>query len=206
MSRIYRATVRCHHGDGTLAQPSLHYQTDLDITESEPNPSDVAGEIWAKIGTRFLACCHAETAIDELVVSEEVLAPNIGVSGVHAIGGVGTGLAAAVSIPTGLVAVINLHTNVRSRSARGWFHPPGPMQASAVNGDQWAAGYQGYLDLLVPLLDDQLDIGFPNASQINPVVYSRTRHQRGQAPYTFRVTSATVNHVPHWLKSRMTSP
>jgi len=43
-------------------------------------------------------------------------------------------------------------------------------------------------------------------THVNPVVYSRKRHRDGLTPYTFRVTSATVNPKSHWLRSRTSSP
>src|SRR5580765_4917410 len=125
MARVYRATIRGHYTDGTLVQPSLHYQTDLDAGQNEPDPSDVAGEIWAHIGAAVTTLWPTIVILDELVVAEQVLKPNIGVAGSHNLGFAGGLPVASEDLPRELVGIINLHTGTSSRSARGYTTLPG---------------------------------------------------------------------------------
>lgn len=206
MSRVYRAVIRGSYGDGTLVQPSLHYQTDLLIGQNEPDPSDVAGEIWAHIGANVLATWPALVTVHELVVSEMVLPPAIGVAGVHTVEQPGTLPVSAEDLPRELVGIINLHTETSSRSARGYITLPGPGAELYTSAREWTQGYFTNATGLATLLDDSLTIGAVNPSDIHPVVYSRKRHQANTPPYTFRVSSATFNHRPKWRRSRGTTP
>jgi len=75
-----------------------------------------------------------------------------------------------------------------------------------MSGNQWTSAFKAILGTLAALLDDDMSLGSVDPSTLHPVVYSRTRHMRGLSPYTFKVTSATVNASEHFLRSRMTSP
>lgn len=196
----------CTLNDGTLVEPSLHYQTDLSDLQSEPDPSDVAGEVWAHLGTQFRACFSNHCTVHELVALEETLPPAIGVAGAHSVELAGTLTGSGDQIPSGLVPLINIHTDTRSRSARGWMFMPSPKYADEVSANVWGSGFTAVVNNFTALLDDVLSIGSINPSNINPVVYSRTRRSRAESPYTFRVISASLNPTCHWLKRRMTSP
>lgn len=206
MSRIYRATFECHHSNGTIARPSLHYQTDVPLAGSEPDASDVANGIWTLLGTEFRAICPTSVTVDAISVAEEVIAPDIGAAGSHTVALAGTMTVSGDPMPEGLVPVLNLHTDVRSRSARGWLHPPGPMGSSRVSGDSWTSVYLGVLNAFCAKLDDGFDLGTLQITRVNPKVYSRTRRERAEDPFVFSVKSATVNPRPHWLRTRMTTP
>lgn len=208
MARVYRVTIRAHHSNGALIEPSLHYQTDVPTTGDEPNPDDVAAGAWTLLGTAFKACCHSSITVDDVVAAEEVLKPDIGVGGAHTVNQVGTMSSASASETHGLVAVINRHTGIRSRSARGWLMMPSPCLTDQTNGDAWAASgtYKLALDAFALLLDNSFDLGSILVTNVNPVVYSRTRRARGESPWVFRVTSATVNPQARFLHSRLSVP
>jgi hypothetical protein len=206
MARTYRATVKAHYGNGILIEPSLHYQTDLSFIGDEPDPSDVAGGIWTLIGTAFLACCHSTIHVDELIVAEEVLKPDLGAAGSHIVNQDGTFSSGSSTIPHALAAVVNLHTATRSKSARGWCMMPSPLVAAALATDLWTGTYLTALQTLAALLDNSFDMGTIDITHVNPVVYSGTRRKRGEEPWTFRVTSSTVNPQTRWLKSRLSNP
>lgn len=206
MARTYRATIKCLQPGGVLCEPSLHYQTDLATGADEPDPADVADGIWSVIGTTFKAAVSSSTLIQELLVVSEELPPDLAVGASKVINEVGTGATGSPDAPEGMVPVINLHTAVRSRSSRGWLMLPGPLLKGAIDGNFWATGFQSAYNAFAAVLDNSFDLGTVIITHVNPVVYSRTRRQRAQTPYTFKVTSATANHQVRWLKSRLTAP
>ena len=186
--------------------PSLHYQTDVPLGGDEPDPSDVASAIWTHIGTAFRACFSSGVTVHTFVCAEEVLPPSIGVAGSTSVELGGTAGASGDAIPQGITPIINLHTNARSRSARGWMHLPPPPGSANINTNTFTSTHLTRMTTLCALLDDVLDLGTVFVTHVNPVVYSRTRHANGLEPYTFQVKSATANPTPHWLRSRMTTP
>lgn len=209
VSRIYRATFRCHHPNGTLVEPSLHYQTDLLLGQSEPDPSDVAAKIWSHLGNFFPNTCPSDVTIDELIVGEEVLKPDIGVTGSVTIAQQGTFTIGTDRLPLASVAVVDLRTKTRSRSARGWHMLAGGIPANQQNQGKWGQNNSYWTAALLPwcsVLSDSMEIGSVNPSTIHPVIYSRTRHRQGFTPYTFRVTSAAPNPEVRWLRRRLSSP
>lgn len=206
VARIYRITFVCAHSNGALAEPSLHYQTDLNPLEDEPDPGDVANDIWGHFNTAFRNCLHSETTVLRIDAREEVLPPDIGAAGTHGVNLPGTGFTGTVGLPHALCAVVNRHTGVASRSARGWFHMPSPLQQTCVAGDVWGSTYETTLDALAALLDDTIAFGGIGTGHYNPVVYSRTRHGRGLTPYAWKVTAGVKNRQPKFLRSRYTIP
>lgn len=206
MARTYRLTFMCTGGDTQLVQPSLHYQTDVPPLGDEPDPNDVAGAVKDHLQTAFRACFPSDATLHDVVALEETLPPDIGVAGLAHVGLAGTFSGSGAQIPEGLVPLVNLHTGSRSRSSRGWMHMPSPRYASTVSYDVWNSSILTALDAFAALLDDSMDLGAITPTHLNPVVYSRTRRQRSEDPYTFRLTGATVNRTPKWLRTRMTTP
>lgn len=210
MAKVWRITFQCHHTNGTLCEPSLHYQTDTNILEDEPSGDAVAADIAGKLASPFRLTMRTETTLDVIVAREEVLKPTIGEVGAFNVAGAGTGLAGAVTAPHALVPVIDLVTKTHSRSARGWCMLPGPCASLFTSGlgDQWdtSSGMVLAYQAFAALLDDTVAFGGIGTGHYNPVVYSRTRRQRGNTPYTFQVTSAHLNPQVRWLRRRTTSP
>jgi hypothetical protein len=207
VSRVYKATIRCEHGDGTLVEPGLHYQTDLPAGGSEPDPADVANDIWNQIGVPFGLITPSSVVIHELVVTEEVVPPTLGAAGVHTISGAGSAAAGDQKEPKELVPLINFHTATRSRSARGHSFMAGPMNSiHLAAGGIWESAFLGLLQGFANACLLSFDLGAGIITSVHPVVYSRTRHRAGLAPFTFRLTGATAKPTPTWLRSRGTSP
>jgi hypothetical protein len=209
VARSYRCTFFCRDlDDGTVIQPSLHYQTDLATGGDEPDGADVATGVWGVVGQEFLNCTPSRVEVDGLVVrSEEV--PGSGVlptEGFHSVGLQGNLAVLEGDLPRELVALVNIHTNVGSRSARGYITLPGPYGEGYLTLKQWAGAYATAGHAFAAKLDDSFSLGTVQAADVHPVVYSRTRRLKGFAPWTFRVTSGTFNLRPHWRRSRGTSP
>lgn len=207
MARTYRATVKMHGtSDGVLMQPSWHYQTDVATGQSEPAPNDVADGIWSLISADWRSLTPTNVVIDELVVVEQVVPGDVPTAGVKTINLAGLASSYIGENPRELCPLFNLHTATRSRSARGWFHFASITASTLLNGGNWTSGFLASLGNIAAKMDDSFDLGVAFPTHVNPVVYSRKRHILGQTPYTFRVTSATVNPHPAWLRSRRRSP
>jgi hypothetical protein len=187
-------------------QPTLHYQTDVPISGSEPDPSDVASGIWGLVGATLKATAANDVTFTSVDVAEQLPPGQIGAAGTFAISsGQGT-VVPNSQLPYATVPLINLHTGVASRSSRGWVHLTSPRLSTYVGNDVWTAAYLNLLNLFGATLDDSFDLGTLQITHVNPVVYSRTRHLRGQTPFTFRVKSASANPQVRWLRSRLSSP
>lgn len=209
MARTYRATFRCHDlDDGSLIEPSLHYQTDVPTAGSEPDANDVAAGIAAILGGPFIALCHTKIFIDELRVRSEELKGSgvIPVEGTSIFSTPGTLTSTVPDLPRELVGIVNLHSTAATRSGRGYTTLPSPYVATNLVNRLWAGAYGSAGLQFANLLDNSFDLGTVQITHVNPVVYSHTRRQRLQEPFTFRVTRATFNVRPHWLRSRGTSP
>jgi hypothetical protein len=83
---------------------------------------------------------------------------------------------------------------------------PSPQWAQYVSYDSFNGALLTAGDAFCALLDDVLTLGTLTPTDLRPVVYSRTRRQRSEDPFTFALTGATFNRTPHWLRSRMTTP
>lgn len=198
-------SIRGSYVDGTLAVPSLHYQTDVPPGGDEPDPDDVATGVWGVIGTTYLAACRAFT-VHQVVATEQVLPPDIPAQGLKSVEAGGTLAGSDSNLPYGLVPIVNLRTDVASRSSRGHIVLPGPVDSTSFTAGLWNTAHQTAYNALAAKLDDSFDLGTLFITHVNPVVYSRKRHKDGLTPYTFRVSSASLNTTPHWLRSRMTKP
>lgn len=198
----------CRAANGTLIEPGLHYQTDLSAGGSEPDPDDVANAIWGHVGINFQQAMPASVTIDELVVVEQVLKPAIGVAGAHAVAAPGLLPTGDNSVPIEEVPLIAWHTGTRSRSARGHTFMASPLNGGdKVPGGNWGTTFLAQLQAFANACITIFAVGTPPfETTIRPVVYSRTRHERGQTPFTFNLTGTTVRPHPTWLRSRGNIP
>jgi hypothetical protein len=205
---IFRLTIKARHGDGTLVQPSLHYQTDLVGIDVEPSVQTIVDDVWTKIGTAFRLCCHTSVVIDELVATQEVLPPDIPRQASHAVAAAGTLTSGAFDLPKGIIPLISVKSETPSRSARSHLALACPGPTTFLTGGLWNSSVLGPAQALADLLNDDIDITHGNAltRTLHPVIYSRTRRKRGESPFTFRVSNAVAAPRPHWLRSRMNIP
>ena len=203
---IVRATVMAHAPDGSLVQPSIHYHLVPPPLGSEPNLSDVADGIWGHWGAAFLATVSDQTHVDSLVVTQQVVPPEVGAAGEHAVNANGTMSISDTDLPAGLVPILNVHTNTRSRSARGYMVMPCPYGVTKLHLGKWSTAFLGTLNTLAALLNDPIEFGSVTPTVGTPVVYSRTRALAGTDPTTFDITNVVANATPHWRRSRMDVP
>ncbi len=207
MSDVYKLTIKMTDTDlGVVMQPSLHYQSEIDLGGSEPSAADVASGAYDVWGTHLRAAMMSCVRIDSVDAVTEVIPPDIGRAGSFTAGVLGTLSTGARDAPSGACAIITKKTGTPSRSARGHFSLPGPRSTSFYSAQNWGGTFVTAATTLLGDLDDSFDIGTITAAHMHPVIYSRTRHLAGLTPYTFRVTGATLRSQIHWLRSRMTSP
>jgi hypothetical protein len=207
MARTYRATINSHViSTLALVQWTLHYQTDVSTGGDEPNPNDVADGIWGVIGAAVTAVTTSRVHIDTVDVLEQVIPPALPSGGTHVVNVNGTLSPGSSEFPQAACLGINIHTDTRSRSSRGFCHMPPPFNATYSLGQTWGGLYLTNAQTLAALLDNSFDLGTLSITHVNPVVYSRKRHLGGETPYTFKVTSATANPKQRYVRSRDTSP
>ena len=115
-------------------------------------------------------------------------------------------------LPIPLCVLVGIYSNAAVRSGHGRTFYPHPGNASlldsAGNWDMastvFATSYPTLLNSLKSNWTVDLS-GTPDATA-SQVIYSRTRHARGDDSYYFDVSSWTIRTVPHWLRSRATAP
>ena len=83
---------------------------------------------------------------------------------------------------------------------------PSPHWSDFVSNNVWSGSGLTALNALAAVLDDSITESGTFPCTLVPVVYSRTRAQRAETPFSFDVSSVTLNPRVHWLKSRMTTP
>jgi hypothetical protein len=208
MARVYKCTFMGRFTNGALVEPGVHYQTDLSAGGSEPAPDDVANAIWGHIGIPFQQATSTYVTVDELVVVEQVIPPAIGVVGAHSVGAPGLLSPGDDALPREMAALISWHTNTHSRSARGHTFMPNPGASTYLQGDKtWVETIMAQLQAFANACLGLITVGSsPFETTLRPVIYSRTRHLRGQVPFTFELSGATAKQAPTWLRSRGTVP
>jgi hypothetical protein len=209
VARTYHFTYQGHYPEGVQVVTGLHYQTDVPLAGSEPNASDVLDGIDGKLRTAFLGCCHSTFVVDSAGLREEVTKASgaIPVAASKVVNLPGTVSSSAVSLPDALCAIIKLRSDAAARSARGYMAMPCPLAAGFLSGSkQWTGTFYTALQTFAALLDDAISAGSFAPTILNPVVYSRTRHERGFTPYTFRIVEAIPRQDPRWRRSRTTAP
>lgn len=109
-------------------------------------------------------------------------------------------------MPSAACVWLTYSTAAASRSARGGTHlPPAISAAQLTSAGEWdpaSTAYVAAIALAAKILDPihDYDVG---GSDILPVVYSETRRQRAQEPFTFQLTAVTPRTQVRWLRSRM---
>jgi hypothetical protein len=113
--------------------------------------------------------------------------------------------------PHELGIVLSMRTAILGRSFRGHLFLPPLSNANDIDGEQVDPGSTYYGAALGWRDDLQTWVapwssGSPPPADTNPrlVVYSRTRRQRAEFPFSNDVTSLGVTRRLHWLRSRAT--
>lgn len=210
---VIRFGLVSHMDTGALIVNNLHYRLEGDTAfiGNEPTIADCASEVWTKLGTAYRALLNTAYTVDLVHGYEEVETWNGAVAGVgdFTVNAAGTATGTGTSEPRPLAAVIDLKSDVGSRSARGWILVPAPLAQSMWSASGNIAGAAlTALQTFAALLDDtiQHDVIGVHAWHLKPVIYSRTRRKRGDSPWYFDVKAAVAKSDPRWVARRRSIP
>lgn len=210
MAHVWRFTAHALMGAVDVVH-TLHFQTDLSPGDAEPGASDVLDAIGdhlkpsggIKYGTIY-DLSESDARYDRMSVVQEVLKPTIAAGFHDDVAHIGTN-GSPGGLPKELCAYLKLGTEAVSKSGRGGVHS-GPATRSVLY-DHESFITSSILGTSMAALGDKLKSSFTTGSlispvTIHPVVYSRTRHARGDTPFTFNITSYQVSAKPRFLRTR----
>jgi hypothetical protein len=219
MANVYRfelTSVDTTSGKEGLTH--VHYQTSLAVGDSETSAADLLDEILQHYSSSghnmsvWQGVMRNSTKLTKARLVEEVAPGSGDLADVaeESLNVVGTrGTISGDHLPAEMCLWFGFKSDVASRSARGGTHLPSIIDASELNSTGlWDTGYvnaAAVIALADAIKDDINDVfGTTGTSDINPVIYSRTRRSRGQSPYTFDLKSVIRSDKPRWLRRRAT--
>lgn len=200
---------------GYLIQNTFHYEL-VEDTAWVPggiNINDLLDQVDTKWTTLYRAVLPTSYTLGRILAVQRLqdADTNVPDGGEKAIGLAGTLTVTDTLVPHEVCQVVNLHTDTRSRSARGWLMlPPSRSSTYMQAGGDYAAsgGYHNAVVALMAILDDNIQhtLAGVNDYHLRPVVYSHKRHNASTPPWTFTIKSATKKNQPHWLRTRTSVP
>lgn len=209
MAKIWKATW--HWKDaGQDGYMGVHYQWDGVTGSDEPSASNVGDHIDSHASDAVKNCVRDTGVLVELLVLEELLSgstdvPEAYVKNINAAGTVFSGTAG--SMPSEEVPLLHRKTGAAVRGARSWCFGPAPRGGATITNGLWDTGSALWTkwNTLADALEGDIDIGasLPGVEgTLHPVAFSRSRERAEKTPFTFNVTSVTVDAKPRWLRSR----
>lgn len=213
MARVYRFTVEGFTPLGDLWEMNLHYQTDVPVAGTEPTIDYIltqlaqhystSGENLLKLAnTISTGCGITRLRIYQRVAYWEGEIPE---SQVRDYSVTGT-LTAGTDVPPQPVCPwFKLQTALAGKSFRGGTHGGPVPSASYFDGAgrfDTTGTYWTNLEVLRAAIGDHLNDNFQTTGDINLVVYSETRHRRGQ-DHVNKVTTVSKLREARWLRRRM---
>lgn len=211
-NRVYKLTWVGTYADGVVTSNGLHYETQPPTLGDEPAPVDVLNKLDTELTTLYRNCLPSAITVHAITLAEclspaEIAGGSVPHGAAKELELAGTLSPADTKIPEAIAAIIQLRTGVPLRSARGYIALPSPLgSASLTNGGLWTGSTKSAYDAFAAKLDDDYEIGTVAVTSIVPMVYSRTRHDRGVSPWTFQVEAATLVNKARWRRSRTTAP
>ena len=206
VANIYRCAWRSTWFDGVEVVNTFHVQTDVGFGGSEPDIADVADDLDDALRTKYKALIWDSSTLDDFTLTEELADGDSSIPAQHviSIAAAGTHNPSDETAPTEICALLQLRTAVASRSARGRMFLPPCVNALYYVRDAWAAG--GQLTAITTFADELISTHNVGSTDVNTVIYSKTRRDRTEDPFTFKVTSWARDARPHWLRSRSSAP
>lgn len=206
--KVWRLVFESITPSGVVCINHLHFQTDGEVGATEPTASSLLTRLDTEFRGLYRAALAEEDTLRSLALREEVRGSDVPAPGADVNVGLAGLLATSTNdLPDAMCLVISKKTGIPLRSARGYLALPSPRSsAHLTSAREWGSTYLTAANALAAKLDDSYDVGtFPDV-MLNPVVYSRTRHNAGLSNYTFKVTAGIARTTPHWRRSRMTAP
>lgn len=206
--KVWRLVFESVTPGGVVCINHLHFQTDGEVGATEPTASALLTRLDTEFRTLYRAALAEEDTLRSLALREEVRGSDVPAPGADvAVNLLGTLATSVNDLPDAMCLIISKKTGIPLRSARGYLALPSPRSSGHLDSTRsWWGGYLTAATALAAKLDDSYDVGtFPDVT-LNPVVYSRTRHEAGRDDFTFKITTAIARPTPHWRRSRMTAP
>lgn len=197
--------------NGVSIVNSFHAVDRVDSGATELDAHGLADLLDAHFTSSYRNMAPPTQVVERLDVAE-VLTPgstDVPAGYSKAIGSAGTHSPANSNLPLAMCALVNIHTNAAVRSGHGWMFAPPTISTDQLTGGLFVTGgttyYERVLEFATELADD-LTHGTVTVGHVSNVIYSKTRHARGDASYYFDVVSASVSREPAWLRSRLSAP
>ena len=175
-----------------------------DGTDPTASVADAASGFVGSITDGLRATLHTSGHLDQAIFTE-VLDPgdtSIPDTAVLALGITGQyGASGGDNVPTELCGLCKKVTGVPLRGAHGWVYGFPLLQSGELNGENLdtTGNYWPKLVILAAALDNVI-VGA--LTSYEPVVYSRTRHRRGDANYFFTIASGLATPRARFLRKR----
>lgn len=210
--RIWRVSFNSVRGSLQIVN-TLHYITEPETIDDESSGDDVASKINTELTTNYRNICDTGTTLQSIVARQEVQpgSGDVPTEGSYAVGLAGTRTLSGRLLPQPTCVELQHLTGAAVRGGQGrMFLPPTYDTNAATSGGlvDMASTYVSFvLALKTSLAEAQngadWQMGTVNINHMRQIVYSRTRHARGQDPYYFYVTGSVVSPRFHWLRSRV---
>lgn len=178
-----------------------------------PTPQALADEINTQLNTVYRAMMGVNWNL-ERITAVTVPDPNdptqVPSAGEHAVGVAGSRSVADDELPSQACGLLSLRTAFAGRSFRGRMFLP-PIESSNALTDKFINSGHAYtvaVNAFKTKLDDHFTGGGTWSSlwlatwEARIVVYSPTRHKRGDEPFFAPVTTTRYDRSVHWLRSR----
>ncbi len=215
MAKLWRVSYTSTNAGGVQAVNVFHF---VDRPASGFTTTGSAAAVRDALNTALTTLyrlCIANTWTVGALVVAEVLTPgstDVPEEASITIGSVGSITTSGDQLPPPICPLVTFYTNAAIRSGHGRCFMPNPGNAAVlaasgawdITAAPFAAAYPNFLTALRSAIHP--DVPVDPDSTLSQVVYSRTRHARGDSQYYFDVVSANLRLQPHWLRSRMTAP
>ena len=197
----FRAT---HQTTGLLVVNVFHLE--VAVLTDPPNWSDIARDVHTWLGQAWRNILADSFTFQEVTVTDENYPGSTHGQGVAVDGLPGTRTAANSSLDGAMCGLISFKTAVAKRYGRGHlFMAPAWDSTQATNGHVWNTGGT-YYSTMTAFKDSLMAGHTAGSTDYAPIIFSRTLEKRGETPFVFPITGATVNLTQHWLRSRSKAP
>lgn len=208
--RAWQLAFEGHLGSGAELVTTFAYVDRHDDTDSDLDAASVAGAVASHLAVYYLACLPTDAHVDVMTAREIVRwwSPydEIPQAASVTVNANGTRTLGTDRPPNGLTCKLSCKGNAAVRGAHGWRLLPGDPNAGSLSSvGKWQGAYLTAVQTFATKMMDDLPVGlFTN--KLYGIVYSYSRHRRGDANWFFDLQSVTASDTPGWLRKRMTIP
>jgi hypothetical protein len=213
MSNIAWAVTFRSTRQGVQLVNTLHYAESKGTGGGDNASADeVRDNVAAGLKDLYRAMLPTDATLDEIIVRSEVRDPaqDVPEQSQLTVGQAGTRTIVTNQLPKSICVLATIRTNAPVRGGIGRVFLPAPVEASWLDAGSWSSGittnsgspWKQFMDAAIATQS----WGTINQHDLPLVVYSRTRHRRGDANYWFAASGYVIRSQPHWLRSRATAP